>query len=44
MHTVMDDGTAIDILPGEVYVVPPGHDGWVVGDERNVVITFEPSD
>jgi hypothetical protein len=44
MHTVMDDGTAIDIHPGEVYVVPPGHDGWVVGDERNVVITFETSD
>ena len=22
--------------PGDVYEVPPGHDGWVIGDEPAV--------
>jgi quercetin dioxygenase-like cupin family protein len=42
MHTVLDDGSELEAHAGEVYVVPPGHDGWVVGDEPNIVITFEP--
>lgn len=29
----MDDGTEMTIGPGQVYEIPPGHDGWVVGDE-----------
>jgi class 3 adenylate cyclase len=29
----MDDGTRMTIGPGDVYEIPPGHDGWVVGDE-----------
>lgn len=29
----MDDGTTMTIGPGEAYEIPPGHDGWVVGDE-----------
>jgi len=27
------DGTSIEIGPGSVFEIPPGHDGWVVGDE-----------
>ena len=29
----MDDGTEMVIGPGEAYEIPPGHDGWVIGDE-----------
>jgi class 3 adenylate cyclase len=29
----MEDGTTSEIGPGMVYEIPPGHDGWVVGDE-----------
>ena len=29
----LEDGTTNQIGPGMVYEIPPGHDGWVVGDE-----------
>jgi class 3 adenylate cyclase len=29
----LEDGTTNLIGPGMVYEIPPGHDGWVVGDE-----------
>ena len=29
----LEDGTSIEIGPGMVYEIPPGHDGWVIGDE-----------
>ncbi len=32
LHVEMDDGTALDLVAGDVYVIPPGHDAWVVGD------------
>lgn len=35
---VMDDGTAVELGPGDVAVIPPGHDAWVVGDEPNVLL------
>ena len=34
------DGTRIDLAPGDVYDVPPGHDGFVVGDESVQVIEW----
>ena len=38
LHIEMVDGTAVDLKPGDVYIIPPGHDAWVVGDEpvRNI--------
>lgn len=33
LHVVMDDGTENEYGPGDIGVVPPGHDAWVVGDE-----------
>lgn len=33
MHVVMDGGEAIDIPPGSIFEIPPGHDAWVVGDD-----------
>src|SRR6476661_5502467 len=34
----MDDGSEDEFGPGEVSLLPPGHDAWVVGDEAVVVI------
>ena len=36
----MDDGTEMEIGPGDVVSVPAGHDGWVVGDEPCVALDF----
>ena len=36
----MDDGTRLEIKPGDVAVIPPGHDAWVVGDEPFVAVDF----
>ena len=38
LHVVMDDGSAREFGPGEVSLIPPGHDAWVVGNEPVVVI------
>lgn len=37
----MDDGTEFDCQPGDVSLVPPGHDAWVVGDEPAVIVDFQ---
>ncbi len=34
----MDDGTEMEFGPGDVAVMEPGHDAWVVGDEANILI------
>ncbi len=34
----MDDGTEEEVGPGEAYMIPPGHDAWVVGDEPVVSV------
>ncbi|HET6628042.1 MAG TPA: cupin domain-containing protein [Nocardioidaceae bacterium] len=36
----MDDGHEAEVGPGEVFVVPPGHDGWVVGDDPCVMLDW----
>jgi mannose-6-phosphate isomerase-like protein (cupin superfamily) len=34
MKVVMDDDRSeVDLGPGDAYVLEPGHDAWVVGDE-----------
>ena len=37
----MDDGTEVEVKPGEVSFVPSGHDAWVVGNEPVVVVDFQ---
>ena len=34
----MDDGTQQEFGPGDISIVPPGHDAWVVGPEPVVAI------
>ncbi|MDQ3226657.1 MAG: cupin domain-containing protein [Chloroflexota bacterium] len=33
MGVRMDDGAEMEFGPGDVYEIPSGHDGWVVGNE-----------
>ena len=32
----MDDGRVIELKPGDLFYIAPGHDSWVVGDEPYV--------
>ena len=41
IHVMMADGTEIDSAPGEITLLPPGHDAWVVGDEPVVAIDWQ---
>ena len=41
MHIAHDDGSELDIGAGQAYVIEPGHDAWVVGDEGLVAFEFE---
>jgi len=40
VRTIMDDGTVVDSGPGDVGIVPPGHNTMVVGEEPCIVIDF----
>lgn len=37
---VMNDGTEIELHPGDLAIIPSGHDAWVVGDEPSVLIEW----
>ncbi len=37
----MDDGRQFDCEPGDVSLITPGHDAWVVGDEPVVLVDFQ---
>lgn len=41
LKVVMDDGTEFECHPGDVSLLPSGHDAWVVGDEPAVVVDFQ---
>ena len=41
IHVTHEDGTQGEIGPGDTYVIEPGHDAWVVGDEAFVGFEFE---
>ena len=38
LKVLMHDGTEMEFGPGDVGVVPPKHDAWVVGDEPVTII------
>jgi class 3 adenylate cyclase len=40
LHVVMDDGTELDIVEGDAFEIPPGHDAWVVGDKTWDTVEF----
>jgi hypothetical protein len=41
LRILMDDGTEFDCRPGDVSLLPSGHDAWVVGNEPAVVVDFQ---
>ena len=41
LHVVMDDGSEKDCKPGDISLIPPGHDAWVVGNEPVVLVDFQ---
>jgi len=41
MKVIMDDGTELECRAGDVSLLPPGHDAWVVGDEPVIVVDFQ---
>src|SRR3954467_14596332 len=38
LHVLMQDGSEVETVPGDVVSIPPGHDAWVVGNEPFVAI------
>ena len=42
MRVTHDDGTVVELSPGDVYVIEPGHDAEILGDETFVGFEFEP--
>ena len=41
LHVVHEDGSEGEMGAGDAYVIEPGHDAWVVGEERFVGFEFE---
>jgi quercetin dioxygenase-like cupin family protein len=41
MHVRMNDGSEMDVGPGDAHRIPPGHDAWVVGDQPYVGLDFK---
>ena len=41
LRVAHQDGSEVELRAGEAYVIEPGHDAWVVGDERCVALEFE---
>jgi hypothetical protein len=41
LHIEHVDGTTVELGPGDAYVIEPGHDAWVVGDEPFVGYEFD---
>ena len=41
MTVRMDDGTESNLEPGQVVVIAPGHDAWVVGQEDCVMLDWQ---
>ena len=40
----MEDGTLREYGPGELSLIPPGHDAWTVGNEPVVIIELTPTE
>ena len=40
LHVEMDDGSAVDLTEGDIYVISAGHDAWVVGSDPCVSLEW----
>jgi quercetin dioxygenase-like cupin family protein len=41
IHVELRDGGVVEIEPGAVFMIPAGHDAWVVGDEPCVMVQLD---
>jgi uncharacterized cupin superfamily protein len=41
LRVAHEDGSEVNLRAGEAYVIEPGHDAWVIGDERVIAFEFE---
>ena len=41
MRVTHDDGTVLELEPGDAYLIEPGHDAEILGNERFVGFEFE---
>jgi hypothetical protein len=41
LHVRHDDGTELEVGPGDAYIIEPGHDAWVLGSEPFVCYEFD---
>ena len=44
MRVLMDDGFEVELRPGDVAAIPPGHDAEVLGDEPCVTVDLGEDD
>jgi hypothetical protein len=42
MRVTHDDGTVLELGPGDAYVIEPGHDAEVLGEDQFVGFEFQP--
>lgn len=40
LHVETEDGTTLDLRSGDVFVIAPHHDAWVVGDEAVTLLDW----
>lgn len=40
MVVKMDDGAETEYVPGDFFCIPAGHDAWIAGDNRCVILDF----
>ena len=40
MAVKMDDGSEVEYGPGDFFYMPAGHDAWIIGDKRCVMLDF----
>jgi quercetin dioxygenase-like cupin family protein len=44
LRVMMDDGSEVELRPGDVAAIPPGHDAMVIGDEPCVTVDLGEED
>jgi len=40
LYVEMTDGATIELMGGDTFEIPPGHDAWVVGDEPWISVDY----
>ncbi|HJV14608.1 MAG TPA: adenylate/guanylate cyclase domain-containing protein [Propionibacteriaceae bacterium] len=40
LHVEMTDGASLEVMGGDAFEIPPGHDAWVIGDEPWVSVDW----